>query len=205
MADKDNKTKEIDDSEETASKQPVTIKKVIIIMSVVFTVILTITVVTLVLILKKPVPKVALTTKAAQVEQKAAKEANKQVDSQENSVATSANQQATEPKNPALFYTIKPVFIVNLNSKKVKFLQISVEVMTRKAEVINSLTNNLPLIKNELLILFSNKSYDEVKSLEGREALRREALTVIKNVLAKETGATNVAVEDVLFTGFVVQ
>jgi flagellar FliL protein len=203
MVDKSDKNKKFEEKEEEKEKQPLTIKKVVILMSAGFAVILLITVVTLVLVLKKPSTNTATVTPEQTTEKKQDNTTKKSDDKKEES-KEKEGETSHSGKKTALFYTIKPVFIVNLNSNRVKFLQIGVDVMTHSQEVIVKLTDNLPLIKNELIILFSNRNHDEVKTLEGREALRREALKVIKNVIEKETG-NSTGIEDVLFTGFVVQ
>ncbi len=207
--------KEKADNDGAKEKQPMTMQKVIILMSASFLLILIITVVSLILVLRKS-PVTADTT----VEQKDDKKqvetkkevnnntpSNKSESKKDEAVAATNSDElgdAANGKKPAIFYSIKPVFVVNLNSERVKFLQIGVDVMTRSQIVVAKITDNLPIIKNELITLFSNKSYDEVKTLDGREALRREALKVIKEVLEKETGSS-AGVEDVLFTGFVMQ
>jgi flagellar FliL protein len=208
MADKNDKDKKVEEDDDKKEKQPLTIKKVVIIMSAAFALIMLVTIISLVLILKKSSSTTNTSSTPEQTIEKKQTDNTKDTNQTETKKETKeeARDNATLPdgKKQAIFYTIKPVFVVNINSARVKFLQINVDVMVRSLEVVNKLTNNLPLIKNELLILFSNKNYDEVKTLEGREALRREALKVVRNVIEKETGS-NAGIEDVLFTGFVVQ
>ena len=205
MADKNEKDKKAEEDNDKKEKQPLTVKKMAIIMSAAFALIMLITVISLILILKKSSPSTnTATTTVEQTTEKKQTDDTKATNQTETKKETKDHTVLPDGKKPAIFYNIKPVFIVNLNSGRVKFLQINVEVMTRTPDSIIKLTNNLPLIKNELLILFSNKNYDEVKTLEGRESLRREALKVIKNVLEKETEGS-AEIEDVLFTGFVVQ
>jgi flagellar FliL protein len=61
---------------------------------------------------------------------------------------------------------------------------------------------NIPLIRNNLLLLMSNRNYQTMMSREGKETLRQEALTEIRAVQKKEGGPD---VDDLLFTSFVVQ
>lgn len=193
---KDKKSK--DEDEGTKEKQPMTMKKVIILMSAAFISILVITVVALVLILKPE--------HTAPVTNDVPKETSKE--EKKSEVKGTSNQGADEAGaaegKRAFFYSIKPVFIVNLDSNRVKFLQIGVDIMAKKQETITKITDNLPIIKNELVTLFSNKGYEQVKTVDGREALRREALKIIKQVLEKETSGDS-GIDDVLFTSFVMQ
>jgi flagellar FliL protein len=61
---------------------------------------------------------------------------------------------------------------------------------------------NIPLIRNNLLLLMSNRDYQSMRSREGKEKLRQEALEEIRNVQKKQGGGD---VDDLLFTSFVVQ
>jgi len=61
---------------------------------------------------------------------------------------------------------------------------------------------NIPLIRNNLLLLMSNRNYQSLMSREGKEKLRLEALDEVRAVQKKEGGAD---IDDLLFTSFVVQ
>ena len=103
----------------------------------------------------------------------------------------------------SLFYAIDPPLVVNFeDGSAVRFLQISMEVMGKDQKGIDSVQKNMPLIRNNLLLLMSNRDYQSLMSREGKEKLRQEALTEIRAVQKKQGGAD---VEDLLFTSFVVQ
>ncbi len=105
---------------------------------------------------------------------------------------------------PAIYLPIDPAFVVNFASQgRARFLQISVEVMTRDPKVSEEVEQHLPVIRNNLILLFSSQTYDGVNTLEGKESLREEALTVIQQILEDETG--DPGVEAVYFTSFVMQ
>jgi flagellar protein FliL len=103
----------------------------------------------------------------------------------------------------AVYYAIDPPLVVNFeDGSAVRFLQISMEVMARDQKVIDSVQKNIPLIRNNLLLLMSNRNYQSMMTREGKEKLRQEALTEIRAVQKKEGGGD---VDDLLFTSFVVQ
>ncbi len=105
---------------------------------------------------------------------------------------------------PAVYIPIDPAFVVNFASQgRARFLQITVEVMTRDPMVPEYIAQHLPVIRNNLMLLFSSQTYDSVNTLEGKEALREEALSVIQEILQEETG--DAGVEAVYFTSFVMQ
>jgi len=103
----------------------------------------------------------------------------------------------------AVFYAIDPPLVVNFeDGSAVRFLQISMEVMAKDQKAIDSVQKNMPLIRNNLLLLMSNRDYQSMMSREGKEKLRAEALAEIRNVQKKQGGDD---IDDVLFTSFVVQ
>jgi flagellar basal body-associated protein FliL len=103
----------------------------------------------------------------------------------------------------AVFYAIDPPLVVNFeDSSAVRFLQISMEVQGRDQKAIDSVQKNMPVIRNNLLLLMSNRDYQSLMSREGKEKLRQEALTEVRAVQKKLGGAD---IDDLLFTSFVVQ
>ncbi|HWJ33771.1 MAG TPA: flagellar basal body-associated FliL family protein [Steroidobacteraceae bacterium] len=103
----------------------------------------------------------------------------------------------------SVFYAIDPPLVVNFeDGSVVRFLQISMEVMAHDQKAVDSVQKNMPLIRNNLLLLMSNRDYQSMMSREGKDKLRQEALAEIRAVQKKQGGED---VDDVLFTSFVVQ
>jgi flagellar protein FliL len=103
----------------------------------------------------------------------------------------------------AMYYAIDPPLVVNFeDGSVVRFLQISMEVAAHDQKAIDSVQKNIPVIRNNLLLLMSNRNYQSMMSREGKEKLRQEALTEIRAVQKKAGGPD---VDDLLFTSFVVQ
>jgi flagellar protein FliL len=136
---------------------------------------------------------------AAAAEEAAAEEAD----------ASPAAKKKTKNKNKnkgeALYAKLDPPFVVNFEAKGImRFLQIQVEVMTRDPETVDLLKIHDPLIRNNLLMLFSNQNLEKISSSEGREALRQEALKSIGEAIKSEGGKPK-NVENLYFTSFVMQ
>jgi flagellar FliL protein len=103
----------------------------------------------------------------------------------------------------SLFYAIDPPLVVNFeDGSVVRFLQITMEVMAHDQKAIDSVQKNMPLIRNNLLLLMSNRDYQSMMSRDGKDKLRHEVLAEIRAVQKKQGGED---VDDVLFTTFVVQ
>jgi flagellar FliL protein len=102
-----------------------------------------------------------------------------------------------------MYYAIDPPLVVNFeDGSVVRFLQISMEIMAHDEKAIDSVQRNHPVIRNNLLLLMSNRNYQSMMTREGKEKLRQEALTEVRAVQKKE-GSPDV--DDLLFTSFVVQ
>jgi flagellar protein FliL len=118
--------------------------------------------------------------------------------------ATSASAEGGEGgAKTAFYYAFDPPMVVNFeDGSVVRFLQISMEVMAHDQKAIDSVQKNMPLIRNNLLLLMSNRNYQSLMSREGKDKLREEALAEIREVQKKQGGGD---VDDLLFTSFVVQ
>lgn len=104
----------------------------------------------------------------------------------------------------ASYVALDPPFVVNLeNPTEARFLQVSVEVMTRDAQVAEDVKKHMSAIRHSLVLLFSSQSYTTLASAEGKEKIRAEVLAAIQKILMEYTGKPGV--EAVYFTDFVMQ
>jgi flagellar FliL protein len=110
-----------------------------------------------------------------------------------------------EPKAPPQYLALEPPFVVNFESaSNVRFLQISVQVLTRDLPTVQELKTNDPAIRNDLLLLFGNQKSETVATREGKEALRQQALETVRKIVSDNGGKPEL-VEAVYFTSFVMQ
>lgn len=86
----------------------------------------------------------------------------------------------------------------------VRFLQVTVEVMSRDQKTLDLLKNNDPVVRNDLLMLFGNQQYTVLATPAGKEQLRASALAAIRKDVA-QAGGDPKRVEAVYFTSFVMQ
>ena len=61
----------------------------------------------------------------------------------------------------------------------------------------------MPVIRNTMIMLLSNKDYEFIRTRQGKEALRMEVLEEIQGVLREQIGSPGI--EAVYFTNFMVQ
>jgi flagellar FliL protein len=108
-------------------------------------------------------------------------------------------------KAPAVYVALDPPFVVNFEAEQlVRFLQVTVQVMSRDPITVELIKTNDPVVRNDLLLLLGNQSYATISSREGKEKLRLEALEAVRKVV-KSAGGKPEAVEAVYFTSFVMQ
>lgn len=115
-----------------------------------------------------------------------------------------------EPKGPPIYLALDPPLVASIDDgESIRFVQITVEVMSRKESVLNAVVNHTPVIRNNLLMLLGRKTVPELASSDGKEQLRQEALTEVQSVLESmgplKPDEPMGELEDLYFTSFVVQ
>ena len=112
---------------------------------------------------------------------------------------------ASEAKAAAIYYKFEPAFVVNFGTEgNTRYLQITLEAMSRDPLVVEEIKNNEPAIRNDLVLLFSSQQYESLAAPEGKEKLRQATLEAVRKAIVAE-GAKGEAVEGVYFTSFVIQ
>jgi flagellar protein FliL len=112
---------------------------------------------------------------------------------------------AAEPKLPAIYVEFNPPFVVNFDAKGVmRFLQVSIQVMTRDHETSEMVKLHEPKIRNNMLLLLGAQTLDTISTTEAKEELRKKALETIAKIVDEE-GGEGKKVEDLYFTSFVMQ
>jgi flagellar FliL protein len=111
----------------------------------------------------------------------------------------------TAPSGPALYIGLDPPFVTNFEAEQlVRFLQITVQLMSHDAATIELVKANDPAIRNDLLLLFGNQKYADIATRAGKERLRGDALTSVRRIIGAAGGHPE-RLEAVYFTSFVMQ
>lgn len=119
----------------------------------------------------------------------------------------------------ANYLPLEPAFVVNLqDGKKMRFMQVKVQLMTRDTKVITALEENSPAIRHELLMLLSHQSMESMRDVLKREQVRLEAQQRLAKVLNDLAGISSEKMLDlgdgktvpsglqaIYFTDFVIQ
>jgi len=119
-------------------------------------------------------------------------------------------QQVEVVKREAIYTKIrtlegKPSFVVTLQSSDDKrhYMQAFIEAKSRDPVVDEALKLHMPLIVARLNALFATQAFEELQTLEGKQALRTEATALVQSIVQEKIGQPGV--ETILFTNFVMQ
>jgi len=109
-----------------------------------------------------------------------------------------------EKKAPPIYHAL-PKLVVNVDDgRRVRFMQVELQVMTRDKGVITALEHHQPAVRHALIMLLTAQEASTLYSTEGREEVRREALAAVQETLAEVAGLQS-GVEALYFNNFVIQ
>ena len=107
-----------------------------------------------------------------------------------------------EEKDPIYHELVKDFVVTFEGEDGIRYLQLSLQVMSYQQEAIDRVDANMPAVRNSLIMLIGSQNYEDLKTNEGKEALRKAILDSVQQVARLKANQT---LEDVLFTGFVLQ
>lgn len=122
----------------------------------------------------------------------------------EGAVDPAAAAAASNVRPVAVFEPLTPAFVVNFNANgRQRYMQVSITMLSRNAADMEALKAHMPVIRNNLVMLFAGIPFESLTTPVGQEMLRQKATASIQEVAQKELGKT--VIEQLLFTNFVLQ
>ncbi len=86
---------------------------------------------------------------------------------------------------PPLYLPLEPPFVVNFTHRgTLRYLQLSLELMYHNEAILQQVTENMPAIRNDLILLFSNQDYETLSTLQGKEELRDKIMVAVNNIVS---------------------
>ena len=111
---------------------------------------------------------------------------------------------AANVKQAAIYESLSPAFVVNFNQNgRQRYMQVSITMQARDQASLDALKVHMPVIRNNLVMLFSGQSFESLATPVGQEMLRQKATASVQEVAQKEVG--KLVVDQLLFTNFVLQ
>ncbi len=107
-----------------------------------------------------------------------------------------------KPLEEYAYYGFEPEIVTNYisNRKKLGYIRLSVELMVKKPQQLVSLERHDPLLRAAIVEILGNQTEDKVKSLTGKEEIRRQCFEKVNQLLEQETGEPLVV--NLLFTKY---
>ena len=102
------------------------------------------------------------------------------------------------------YYSLVPALVGNFGAgPKLKFYKADIALRVTGSEAEEKVEHHEPLIRNQLVMLFSQQSDASMADEAAKEKLRQEALKQVQDVLTQEEGKP--IVEDLLFNNLIIQ
>ncbi|WAJ38012.1 flagellar basal body-associated protein FliL [Pseudomonas sp. GOM7] len=116
-----------------------------------------------------------------------------------------ASSEKKEEAPTTLYYNLFPALIGNLADPgaRLKFFKADVSLRVTGTEAEEKIKHHEPLIRHQLVLLFSAQTSEAINAPDGRETLRQEALKKVQDALNGEEGKP--IVEDLLFNNLIIQ
>lgn len=87
---------------------------------------------------------------------------------------------------PPLYLPLEPPFVVNFTHRgTLRYLQLSLELMYHNEAILQKVSENMPAIRNDLILLFSNQDYETLSTLQGKEELRDKIMLAVNHIISQ--------------------
>jgi flagellar FliL protein len=123
---------------------------------------------------------------------------------EEKKPAEGEEAEVVEEKEPPEYVGVPESITSNLPGKhKSRTVQIKMSFMVRGSDKVDLVKDHMPRLKNDVLMLVSQQSADELRTPEGRTLLQERSLETVQATMTDLVGDSTI--EKVLFVSFVMQ
>lgn len=114
-------------------------------------------------------------------------------------------EERKEAPAQTLYYNLVPSLIGNLADpgNRLKFFKADVALRVAGSEAEAKVKLHEPLIRHQMVLLFSAQTSETINAPDGRENLRLEALRQVQQAIIAEEGRP--VVDDLLFNNLIIQ
>ncbi|MCG3864843.1 MULTISPECIES: flagellar basal body-associated protein FliL [unclassified Photobacterium] len=119
-------------------------------------------------------------------------------------VAFASSEDVTAPPQ-ITYYTLEPDITTNYvtQGKRLGYIRLQVDLMINNQTYLTNIEHHTPLIRDAIIDIVSKQPEAKIKSLAGREEIRRACQDQVNRLLLAETRQQPVA--ELLFTKFLYQ
>ncbi|WP_102798602.1 flagellar basal body-associated protein FliL [Bowmanella denitrificans] len=104
------------------------------------------------------------------------------------------------------YFGLEPDIVTNYvstSSRNLGYVRVTVELMLEDASFLEAAEHHSPLLRATTIDIFGRQPEEKVKSLTGREEIRRDCLQKLRQLMKQETGSE--MIKDVIFTKYLYQ
>lgn len=105
-----------------------------------------------------------------------------------------------------VYFGFEPDIVTNYisgNKRTLGFIRITAELMLVDKKYQKAIEHHEPLLLDTIIGIVSKQPEDKIKSLTGREEIRKAILAQLQQVIRRETGEQ--MIQDILFTKYLYQ
>lgn len=106
-------------------------------------------------------------------------------------------------KAKIIYVELDPSFVTNFTDDKIRYLRTDVSVKVSSEKTKAAIRDHLFAIRHHMVMLLNRQTEQDLRSVEGRLQLQKDAASEMIAVLESEHTATDV--DEVLFTSFVIE
>ncbi|GFD73214.1 flagellar basal body-associated protein FliL [Alteromonas marina] len=117
-----------------------------------------------------------------------------------------SNAAVAQDKSNFAYLSLEPEIVTNYisdSAQKLGYVRVSVELMINDVSQLEIAEHHLPLLRSTAIEIFGQQPAEKVKSLTGREDIRRAILKALQEHMVQETGGE--VVKNVIFTKYLYQ
>lgn len=119
------------------------------------------------------------------------------------SYQSAVNAQEPPVRKVYAYYSLEPDIVTNFlgtSARKLGFVRVTVELMLEDIDSLAAAEHHSPLMRAATIEVFGRQPAEKVKSLTGREDIRRSCLEKLRELMLRETGSE--MIQDVIFTKY---
>ncbi len=117
----------------------------------------------------------------------------------EEAAAVEEEEEEEEAKDP-IFVKLDPPLVVNFTHRgNLRYLQTTLELMHTNQDVIDKVSSNMPVIRNNLIMVLSDQTFENLSSKTAKEDLRVKISDTISELISAEPPV------EIYITSFVMQ
>ncbi len=112
----------------------------------------------------------------------------------------------SQAQSTIAYFGLEPDIITNYlspSARNLGYVRLTIELMVEDVDQLEAIEHHSPLLRATIIEIFGRQPEDKVKSLTGREDIRRIILEELQSLMLKETGKETI--KNVIYTKYLYQ